>query len=141
MQTSLLTDQHQQIMLLLPWYLNLSLEHNELLRVESYLKSCFLGSGLTPVLERHGFSSYASKLSIWICGLSVPDQKFDSEEWLSSAFALLEPNQRLIIGLTFFHGRSYPDIAKILNCSEETVKACMMNARKKLQAFVYKQEN
>jgi RNA polymerase sigma factor (sigma-70 family) len=141
MRTSLLIDQHHQIMLLLPWYLNLSLEHNELQRVESFLQNSFLGSGLTPILEKYGFSSYASKLSIWVCGVSDPDKRFDSEDWLSCAFSMLEPDQRLIIGLTFFQGRSYQDIAKILNCSEETVKSCMLHARKKLQAFVYNQEN
>ncbi len=40
--TSPLTDEHQQIMLLLPWYLNKSLEKDERLRVERHLRNCIL---------------------------------------------------------------------------------------------------
>jgi len=40
--TSPSTDEHQQIMLLLPWYLNKSLEQDELQRVESHLRNCIL---------------------------------------------------------------------------------------------------
>lgn len=36
------TDQHQQISLLLPWYLNQSLEPAERQRVENHLRSCML---------------------------------------------------------------------------------------------------
>jgi len=42
--TSPSTDQHQQIMLLLPWYLNKSLEKDERERVESHLRNCILCS-------------------------------------------------------------------------------------------------
>ena len=38
--TSLLITQHQQIQLLLPWYLNQSLEQNERLQVQRHLRSC-----------------------------------------------------------------------------------------------------
>ncbi len=40
--TSPLTDQHQQTMLLLPWYLNKSLEQDERQQVESHLRNCML---------------------------------------------------------------------------------------------------
>jgi hypothetical protein len=40
--TSSSTDQHQRILLLLPWYLNQSLEHNERQQVENHLRSCIL---------------------------------------------------------------------------------------------------
>ena len=40
--TSPSTDQHQQILLLLPWYLNQSLEQDERQQVESHLRSCIL---------------------------------------------------------------------------------------------------
>jgi hypothetical protein len=36
------TDQHQQIMLLLPWYLNKSLEQNELQQIENHLRDCIV---------------------------------------------------------------------------------------------------
>ena len=40
--TSPATGQHQQILLLLPWYLNQSLQHNERQQVKSHLRSCML---------------------------------------------------------------------------------------------------
>lgn len=40
--TSPSADQHQQSLLLLPWYLNQSLKHNEQQQVESHLRSCIL---------------------------------------------------------------------------------------------------
>jgi hypothetical protein len=36
------TDQHRQIFLLLPWYLNKSLEQDELQQVESHLRNCIV---------------------------------------------------------------------------------------------------
>lgn len=50
--TSSSTDQHQQILLLLPWYLNQSLEHNERQQVESHLRSCILCSRELVVLRK-----------------------------------------------------------------------------------------
>lgn len=40
--TSRSTDQHQQMLLLLPWYLNQSLEQDERRQVESHLRNCIL---------------------------------------------------------------------------------------------------
>jgi hypothetical protein len=40
--TSPSTNRHQEIELLLPWYLNQSLEHDERQQVESHLRSCIL---------------------------------------------------------------------------------------------------
>ncbi|MEI7997099.1 MAG: hypothetical protein WCH01_19575, partial [Methylococcaceae bacterium] len=36
------TDQHRQLFLLLPWYLNKSLEQDELQQVESHLRNCIV---------------------------------------------------------------------------------------------------
>jgi len=68
-------------------------------------------------------------------------QNLESENWLSCALAILPPDQRAVIELTFYHGLPYQDIAKILNCPENTVKIRMFHARKKLQAFAEIQEN
>jgi len=132
MRTSLLNDQHQQVMLLLPWYLNQSLENNDFQRVKYHLQNICLGFDLSLVLEAQECSDYASILSVWICGLISLDKRFDNEEWLGSAFEILEPDQRIIIELTFFNGKSYWNIAKMLCCSENEVKFSMFNARKKL---------
>jgi RNA polymerase sigma factor (sigma-70 family) len=65
----------------------------------------------------------------------------ESEDWLNIALATLPPDQRAVIELTFYHGLPYQDIAKILNCPENTVKTRMFHARKKLQLFAGTQEN
>ena len=41
-QISASNDQHQQIQVLLPWYLNKTLEQDELQQVESHLRNCML---------------------------------------------------------------------------------------------------
>ena len=70
-----------------------------------------------------------------------PAQNLESEDWLSCALAILPPDQRAVIELTFYHGLPYQDIAKILNCPENTVKTRMFHARKRLQVFAEAQEN
>lgn len=60
---------------------------------------------------------------------------FETADWLSRALAHLPPDQRAVIELTFYHGLPYQEIAKILDCPENTVKTRMFHARKKLQAF------
>jgi len=59
----------------------------------------------------------------------------ETQDWLNYALDNLPPDQRAVIELTFYHGLPYQDIAKILNCPENTVKTRMFHARKKLQAF------
>ena len=65
----------------------------------------------------------------------------ESQDWLSCALDILSPDQRAVIELTFYHDLPYQDIAKILNCPENTVKTRMFHARKKLQAFAHTQED
>jgi len=50
--TSPPTEQHQQISLLLPWYLNNSLEQDEQQQVENHLRSCILCSRELLVLRK-----------------------------------------------------------------------------------------
>jgi RNA polymerase sigma factor (sigma-70 family) len=64
-----------------------------------------------------------------------PAQYLESEDWLSCALAVLPPEHRAVIELTVYYDLPYQDIAKILNCPENTVKTRMFNARKKLQIF------
>lgn len=65
----------------------------------------------------------------------------EAQDWLNSALDRLSADQRAVIELTFYHGLAYQDIAKILDCPENTVKTRMFHARKKLQAFAEAQEN
>ena len=141
LHTSPSTDQHQQIQLLLPWFLNQSLEHNEHQQVESHLGSCSLCSGLLMAWKKPEYFNFPSKLSTWLFGADYPAQRLESKDWLSCAFASLQPDQRAVIELTFCHGLHYQDIARILNCPENTVKTRMFHARKKLQVFAETQED
>jgi RNA polymerase sigma factor (sigma-70 family) len=63
------------------------------------------------------------------------------QDWLDCALDQLSADQRAVIELTFHHGLTYQDIAKILECPENTVKTRMFHARKKLYAFAEAQEN
>ena len=69
-----------------------------------------------------------------------PAKSREDQDWLVAALAILPADQRAVIELTFYHGLSYQDVAKILDCPENTVKTRMFNARKKLQAFADTQE-
>ena len=146
--TSLLNDttqfndqQHHQIELLLPWFLNESLEHNEWQQVETHLRSCIQCSGLLVERDKPKLLKQPSKLSLWIFGIRKPTKSLESEGWLSCAFAMLQPEQRAVIELTFCYSMAYQDIARILNCPENTVKKRLFNARKKLQIFAETQED
>ena len=68
-------------------------------------------------------------------------QNMENQNWLNSALENLSVDQRALIELTFYHGLSYQEIAKILDCPENTIKTRMFHARKKLQAFAETQEN
>lgn len=77
--------------------------------------------------------------------LSDPDanaeQHQENADWLNTALSILSPEQRAVIELTFYHGLAYQEIAKILDCPENTVKTRMFHARKKLQLFAENQES
>jgi RNA polymerase sigma factor (sigma-70 family) len=68
-------------------------------------------------------------------------QAHENQDWLNCALAILPPEQRAVIELTFYFDLAYQDIAKILDCPENTVKTRMFHARKKLQVFAEIQEN
>jgi len=57
---------------------------------------------------------------------------------LREAIRRLSPDHREVIDLTFFHGCSYAEIARIMKCPIATVKTRMFYARKKLLDIVGK---
>lgn len=59
----------------------------------------------------------------------------ETTDWLNRALEILPPEQRAVIELTFYDGLPYQEVAKILDCPENTVKTRMFHARKKLHAF------
>ena len=71
-------------------------------------------------------------------GLSQPCSSTSQEtsDWLTTALAELPDDQRIVVELTYYHGLSYRDIARIMDCPENTVKTRMFHARKKLQRIL-----
>ena len=55
---------------------------------------------------------------------------------LRNAVKRLSAEHREVVELTFYHGYSYPEIAGILQCPENTVKTRMFHARAKLKPWL-----
>ena len=60
--------------------------------------------------------------------------QLEMTDWLEPALAMLSPEQRAVIELTYFQGLHYSEIALLMECPENTVKTRMHHARKKLAA-------
>ena len=54
------------------------------------------------------------------------------DDWLHAGFEVLSAEQRAVVELTYFHGMHYVEIAKLMDCPENTIKTRMHHARKKL---------
>ncbi|MDJ0865160.1 MAG: sigma-70 family RNA polymerase sigma factor [Myxococcota bacterium] len=52
---------------------------------------------------------------------------------LAGGIEALSPDQRAVVELTFFEGRSYAEIAEVMGCPLNTVKTRMFHARKQLR--------
>jgi RNA polymerase sigma factor (sigma-70 family) len=53
--------------------------------------------------------------------------------------SLLNPEQRAVIELTYYHGYAYKDIAAVVGCPIATVKTRMFHARRKLREMLIAQ--
>jgi RNA polymerase sigma-70 factor (ECF subfamily) len=57
----------------------------------------------------------------------------ERQELLSRAMQRLSPKQRAVVELTYYFGFSYEEIARIVQCPENTVKTRMFHARANLK--------
>jgi RNA polymerase sigma factor (sigma-70 family) len=57
---------------------------------------------------------------------------------IRQAMDTLSAEQRAVVELTFYHGRSYTEIAEILDCPVNTVKTRMFHARQRLEVALNK---
>ena len=58
----------------------------------------------------------------------------DELRWaLGRALDALSPEHRAVVELTYFHDRSYPEVAEIVGCPVNTVKTRMFHARRNLR--------
>ena len=53
-------------------------------------------------------------------------------DWLGAGLDAISADQRSVIELTYFQGRSYQEIAEIMDCPVNTVKTRMFHARRRL---------
>jgi RNA polymerase sigma factor (sigma-70 family) len=62
--------------------------------------------------------------------------RFELRQLIDRALALLSPEQRLVVELTYFEDCSYQEIAAIADCPVGTVKTRMFHARKRLKEIL-----
>jgi len=55
---------------------------------------------------------------------------------LGRALHELSPEQRAVVELTYFYGRSYQEISEIVGCPVNTVKTRMFHARRRLKELL-----
>ena len=70
-------------------------------------------------------------------GDTAPDEAahpetHDLRDWLAAALEQLSGEHRAVVELTYYHGYSYAEIARIVDCPVNTVKTRMFYAREKL---------
>lgn len=62
-------------------------------------------------------------------------KNLEIEDWVAVAFSKLPADQRAVLELAYHHDLHYGEIAKIMDCPENTVKTRMFHARKKIKAL------
>jgi len=122
------------------------------------------------VWNRAASFNHTSKVSSWIFGIALrvakkhQSQQFShesrlegpledddrvAEPWqsrlenldlLAKALAQLPQDQQAVVELTYFNGLHYSEIARIMDCPENTVKTRMYHARLKLRALLGEQD-
>jgi len=61
-------------------------------------------------------------------------------EELAAAMARLTPAHREVLVLTFVHGLSYPEMARLVGVPEGTIKSRLSNAKRALRALLEEEE-
>jgi len=64
---------------------------------------------------------------------SLAERVLEQDNMLNVALRFLSPEQRAAMELVYFHGLHYQDIAKVMDCPENTVKTRIFHARKRLR--------
>ncbi|MCC6709331.1 MAG: sigma-70 family RNA polymerase sigma factor [Gammaproteobacteria bacterium] len=64
---------------------------------------------------------------------SLAQRELEQDNLLNVALRHLSPEQRAAMELVYFHGLHYQDIAKVMDCPENTVKTRIFHARKRLR--------
>lgn len=64
---------------------------------------------------------------------NVAERELEQDNLLHVALRHLSPEQRAAMELVYFHGLHYQDIARVMDCPENTVKTRIFHARKRLR--------
>jgi len=67
---------------------------------------------------------------------SDDDSSIELENWVQQGLDSLPAAQQIAVELVFYLGLSYQEVAKVTDCSVNTVKTRMFHARKKLKGFL-----
>ena len=100
-------------------------------RVSTWIIGIAYRKGLKALRSRRSSESLDKVKSV--------DPGFQLLDWrrdLARALALLSPEQRAVMELTYHFGYSYKEIAEQLDCPENTVKTRMHYARRKLRSLL-----
>jgi RNA polymerase sigma factor (sigma-70 family) len=63
----------------------------------------------------------------------VSIREIETEEVLFALLRTLTPEHRAVMELVYYHGLHYTEIARVIDCPENTVKTRVFHARKKLR--------
>jgi len=91
---------------------------------------------LRPVEEGAGHVDVDEMASPGDSGPEAQFMRKDLRRQLSDALDALSEEQRQVVMLAHFEGRSYPEIAAILGCPVNTVKTRMFHARRRLKLLL-----
>lgn len=64
------------------------------------------------------------------------NEQLHLNRWLRLGLMRISAEQRAVVELTYVFGYSYPEIAEIMQCPENTVKTRMFHARRQLQQIL-----
>lgn len=71
-------------------------------------------------------------------GPQASAEKSNLGKKVRAALARLSEDHRTVVELTFYHGFSYAEIARIVDCPINTVKTRMFHARRQLRELLSK---
>lgn len=66
---------------------------------------------------------------------ALGQRELEQDDLMMAALRSLSAEQRAVLELVYFHGLHYDDIARVLDCPENTVKTRVFHARKRLRAL------
>ena len=105
-------------------------------RGDSSVSSWIIGIAYRKALKGLKKSRPWTSLDEVALSLVAADESSAPSLELASSLALLTPEHRAVMELSYFFGYSYREIGEILECPENTVKSRMFHARRTLHTIL-----